>query len=114
MIGGSNNLRFNLFLDPVGHFGLSRWLGIAAGATLQAVSECRYYFIGIGMFIGIIIIIGICIDSISTSSTGSIGISISIGSIGIGIFLGNKDGLKIHLGLPANPNVNFLRHLALF
>ena len=26
LIGGSNNLRFNLlFPDPIGHFGLSRW-----------------------------------------------------------------------------------------
>ena len=27
LIGGSNNLRFNLFPNPVGHFGLSRRLG---------------------------------------------------------------------------------------
>ena len=40
MIGGSNNLRFNLFPDPVGHFGLSGRLGVAGGAALQAVSEC--------------------------------------------------------------------------
>ena len=40
LVGGSNNLRFNLFLDNVGHFGLSGRLGVAGGAALQAVSEC--------------------------------------------------------------------------
>ena len=40
LIGGSKNLRFNLFPDPVGHFGLSRRLGVAGGSALQAVSEC--------------------------------------------------------------------------
>ena len=40
LIGGSNKLRFKLFPDPVGHFGLSGWLGVAAGAALQAVREC--------------------------------------------------------------------------
>ena len=40
LVGGSNNLRFNLFPDPVSHFGLSGRLGVAGGAALQAVSEC--------------------------------------------------------------------------
>ena len=40
LIGGPNNLRFNLFPDPVGHFGLSGQWGVAGGAALQAVSEC--------------------------------------------------------------------------
>ena len=31
MIRGSNNLRFNLFPDPIGHFGLSGRLGVAGG-----------------------------------------------------------------------------------
>ena len=39
MIGGSNNLRFNLFPDPVSHFGLSGRLGVAGGAALQAVAS---------------------------------------------------------------------------
>ena len=38
LIGGLNNLRFNLFPDPIGHFGLSGQLGVAGGAALQAVS----------------------------------------------------------------------------
>ena len=37
MIGGSNGLRFDLFPDPVGHFGLSRQWGVAgvAGGDLS-------------------------------------------------------------------------------
>ena len=38
IIGGPNNLRFNLFPDL---FGLSRRLGVAGGAALQAVWRCR-------------------------------------------------------------------------
>ena len=41
MIRGSNNLRFTLFQDPVGHLGLCGWLGVAGGAALQAVRRCR-------------------------------------------------------------------------
>ena len=33
---------FDLFPDPVGYFGLSRQLGVAGGAALQAVSECPW------------------------------------------------------------------------
>ena len=33
-------VRFNLFPDPIGHFGLSGQSGVAGGAALQAVSEC--------------------------------------------------------------------------
>ena len=36
----SKNLRFKLFPDPVGHFGLSGRLGVAGSAALQALSEC--------------------------------------------------------------------------
>ena len=37
LIGGSNNWRFSLFPDPVGHFGLSRQWGVAgfAGGDLS-------------------------------------------------------------------------------
>ena len=42
MIGGSNNLRFKLFPDPVGHFGLSGWLGVAGGAAVQAVRKVLF------------------------------------------------------------------------
>ena len=37
MIGGANNLRFNLFPDPVGHFELSGGLGVVGGAALQVL-----------------------------------------------------------------------------
>ena len=37
---GSNNLKFDLFPDPVGHFELSGQGGVVGGAELQAVSEC--------------------------------------------------------------------------
>ena len=40
LLGGSNNQGFDLFPDPVGHFGLSGRLGVADGAALQVVSEC--------------------------------------------------------------------------
>ena len=33
------NVRFKLFPDPVGHFGLSGQLDVAGGVALQAVSE---------------------------------------------------------------------------
>ena len=31
---------YGLFPDPIGHFGLSRWWGVAVDVALQAVSEC--------------------------------------------------------------------------
>ena len=31
---------FDLFSDPVGHFGLGRRRGVADGVALRAVSEC--------------------------------------------------------------------------
>ena len=37
----SKNLGFDIFLDPVGHFGLSRWCGVASSAGLQAVRRYR-------------------------------------------------------------------------
>ena len=37
MIGGSNKLRFNLFPDPVGNFGLSGRLGVAGVAGDERV-----------------------------------------------------------------------------
>ena len=36
---GPNDLGFDPFPDPVGHFGLG---GIAGSAALQAVSECPF------------------------------------------------------------------------
>ena len=41
LIGGSNNLRFNLFPHPVSHVGFRGWWGVTGGAALQAVSECH-------------------------------------------------------------------------
>ena len=48
LIWGSNNLGFDLFPDPVGHFGLSRWWGGAGHAVLQAVRWCRQFGIAGG------------------------------------------------------------------
>ena len=48
LIGGSNNLRFELFADPVSHFGAPWWpfwilqarrCNFSGGAALQVVSE---------------------------------------------------------------------------
>ena len=40
LIGGSNKLWFDPFLDPVGHIEYKGRLGVAGGAALQVVSEC--------------------------------------------------------------------------
>ena len=38
----SNNLGLDLFPDPVGHYGLSRQLGVVVGAGLESVSAPWY------------------------------------------------------------------------
>ena len=39
LIGGFNNLGFDLFPDPICHFGLSSRGGVLGDAALQVVSE---------------------------------------------------------------------------
>ena len=43
MLGGSNNLGFDLFPDPVGHFGFSRHFGIAGGERVPPLPLGWYF-----------------------------------------------------------------------